>query len=132
MPLNYSQPLKVFINSSACCITSVDFLETSLFFNLIFSNIVCIHMNVLWMYFKSTTLKNTVIPANVLEGNFVERRSLLWKSDTPETMQKLCLSTKFPHQEIRWNYRILRSVFWSSFYIGNTTWANFLKRSLTL
>ena len=47
MPLNYSQPLKVFINSSACCITSVDFLETTLFFNLIFSNIVCIHMNVL-------------------------------------------------------------------------------------
>ena len=24
-------------------------------------------------------------------------------------MRKLCLSTKFPHQEIRWNYGILRS-----------------------
>ena len=24
-------------------------------------------------------------------------------------MRKLCLSTKFPHQEIRWNYDILRS-----------------------
>ena len=24
-------------------------------------------------------------------------------------MRKLCLPTKFPHQEIRWNYGILRS-----------------------
>ena len=24
--------------------------------------------------------------------------------------QKLCLSKKFPHQEIKWNYGILRSV----------------------
>ena len=29
-------------------------------------------------------------------------------ADSPETMQKLCLSTEFPHQEIRWNYDILR------------------------
>ena len=29
--------------------------------------------------------------------------------ELPETMRKLCLSTKFPHQEIRWNYGILRS-----------------------
>ena len=27
-----------------------------------------------------------------------------------ETMQKMCLSTKFPHQEIKWNYGILCSV----------------------
>ena len=27
----------------------------------------------------------------------------------PETMRKLCLSTKFPHHEIRWNYGIFRS-----------------------
>ena len=27
-----------------------------------------------------------------------------------ETLRKLCLSTKFPHQEIRRNYGILRSV----------------------
>ena len=26
-----------------------------------------------------------------------------------ETLRKLCLSTTFPHQEIRWNYGILRS-----------------------
>ena len=30
-------------------------------------------------------------------------------SDLLETMRKLCLSTKFPLQEIRWNYSILRS-----------------------
>ena len=29
--------------------------------------------------------------------------------ELPETMRKLYLSTKFPHQEIRWNYGILRS-----------------------
>ena len=28
---------------------------------------------------------------------------------SPETMRKLCLSTKFPHHDIRWNYCILRS-----------------------
>ena len=26
--------------------------------------------------------------------------------ESPETMRKLCLSKKFPHQEIRWNYGI--------------------------
>ena len=35
---------------------------------------------------------------------------ILWKGAvSPETMRKLCLSTKFPHHEIRWNYGILRS-----------------------
>ena len=29
--------------------------------------------------------------------------------ESPETMRKLCLSAKFPHQEIRWNYGILHS-----------------------
>ena len=33
--------------------------------------------------------------------------------DSPETILKLCLFTKFPHQEIRWNYRIFRSKKWS-------------------
>ena len=35
---------------------------------------------------------------------------ILWKGtvfrDSPETMRKLWLSTKFPHREIRWNYGI--------------------------
>ena len=43
-------------------------------------------------------------------GNFVERQSFRTNSgESPETMRKLCLSTKFPHQEIRWYYCILRS-----------------------
>ena len=44
-------------------------------------------------------------------GNFVERHSFhIVSDDSPETMRKLCLSTIFPHQEIRWNYGIFRSV----------------------
>ena len=31
--------------------------------------------------------------------------------DLPETMQKLCLSSEFPHEEIMWNYGILLSSF---------------------
>ena len=35
-------------------------------------------------------------------GNFVERHSFRRVSgDSPEPLQKLCLSTKFTHQEIR-------------------------------
>ena len=37
---------------------------------------------------------------------------ILWKGslrDSPETMQKLHLSTKFWHQKIKWNYGIFRS-----------------------
>ena len=36
--------------------------------------------------------------------------------ESPETMRKLCLSTKIPHQEIRWNYGILRSYFNRNFF----------------
>ena len=43
-------------------------------------------------------------------GNFVERHSFrVASSDLPETIRKLCLSTKFPDHEIRWNNDILRS-----------------------
>ena len=38
---------------------------------------------------------------------------------SPETMRKLCLSAKFPYQEIRWNYGILRSVYYKS---GSAFW----------
>ena len=31
------------------------------------------------------------------------------QGNSPETMWKLCLSAKFPHQKIRWNYGIFRS-----------------------
>ena len=43
-------------------------------------------------------------------GNFVKRHSFRRVlGDSPEIMRKLCLSTKFPHQKIRWNYGILCS-----------------------
>ena len=46
--------------------------------------------------------------------NFEERHSFrIVSGDSPEAMRKLRLSSKFPHQEIRWNFGILRSVFFS-------------------
>ena len=44
-------------------------------------------------------------------GNFAEKHSFcIVSGDLSETMQKLCLSAKFPLKEIRWNYGILHSV----------------------
>ena len=46
-------------------------------------------------------------------GDFVERYGFrIVSGESPKTMQKLCLSKKFSHQEIRWNYGILRKVFY--------------------
>ena len=43
-------------------------------------------------------------------GNFVEGHSFrIVLGDSPETMRKLCFSTEFPQQEIRWNYGIFHS-----------------------
>ena len=43
-------------------------------------------------------------------GNFVERQSFrIVLGDSLKEMRKLCLSAKLLHQEIRWNYGILRS-----------------------
>ena len=48
------------------------------------------------------TAKNSVISPNSWCRNFAERHSFrIVSSDLPETMRKLCFSTKFPHQEIR-------------------------------
>ena len=74
------------------------------------------------------------IPPNFLVGNFVERHSFcIILGGSPETMQKRCLSTKFPqqeirlpeimqklstkfpYQEIRWNYGIFRSDIFNNF-----------------
>ena len=55
-------------------------------------------------------------------GNFVERHSLpIVLCDSPETMRKLRLSTKLPHQEIRWNYGIFCSV-------GKNLFSNYFSR----
>ena len=50
---------------------------------------------------KPFTVKNTVISPNFLVWKFYE---------SLESMRKLCLSTKLPHQEIRRNYGIFCSV----------------------
>ena len=43
-------------------------------------------------------------------GIFVERLNFRRDSaESPKTLKTLCFSTKFPHQEIRWNFGILRS-----------------------
>ena len=54
------------------------------------------------------TAKNAVILPNFIEWKFVESHSFrIVSAESPETMQKLCFSTKFSHQEIRRNYGIL-------------------------
>ena len=44
--------------------------------------------------------------------------------ESPETMRKLCLSTKFPHYEIRWNYGIFcRALHAIRFAIQTLLWS---------
>ena len=43
------------------------------------------------------------------QNSWMESQSC-FKLNSPETMRKLCFSTKFPYQEIKWNYGALRSV----------------------
>ena len=45
---------------------------------------------------------------------------------SPETMRKLCLSTTFPYQEIRWKYGILRSD-WQGFILVGTVYFGWCK-----
>ena len=45
--------------------------------------------------------------------------------DSPKTVPRPCLSTKFPHQEIKWNYRILRSEYHVQFYVQHFFWYKF-------
>ena len=52
----------------------------------------------------SSTAKNTVISPDFLVWEFCRQAQFLHR------MRKLCLSAKFPHQEIRWNYDIFRSI----------------------
>ena len=42
--------------------------------------------------------------------NFVDKHSVrIVLGNSPETMRKLCVATKFPHQEISWKYGIFGS-----------------------
>ena len=53
---------------------------------------------------QTLTVKNSAISPNFLVGKFCGKAQFRIVSGTsPETMRKLCLSTKFLHQEIRWN-----------------------------
>ena len=52
----------------------------------------------IFCFIECLTAKNTVLPPN-----------FLWKGTV---MRKLCLSTKFPRQETRWNYVIFCSVWY--------------------
>ena len=65
----------------------------------------------------------------------MERHSFLIVSgDSPKTMRKLCLSTKFTHHGIRWNYSILRSDLIKEIRdikdIVRTSWSQVLKKEL--
>ena len=45
-------------------------------------------------------------------GNFVETHNFLMESGKwSKTLQKPCISTKIPHQEVRWNYGIFWCVY---------------------
>ena len=57
----------------------------------------------------------------------MQKDTVSWKDR--ETVQKLYLSTKFPHNEIRWNYSILSSEKHRPFFDSSK---NFIKDHLTL
>ena len=64
------------------------------------SHLRCTYLS--WEYFRSIA---------------ASQQTILGKDISPETMQKLCLFTKFPHQKIRWSYSILRSSHSSVFIV---------------
>ena len=56
------------------------------------------------------TAKNSVILPDFLMWKFCGKAHFpIVSGDSPDTVRKLPLSEKFPHQEIRWNYGIFRS-----------------------
>ena len=65
----------------------------------------------IWWESKFSLRKIPSFHLNSWCGNFAERPSFhIGLGNSPETMQKLCSSTKRAHQEIRWNGGIFRSV----------------------
>ena len=62
------------------------------------------------LYFLIIIL-NTIL-SNYWCRSFVKMHSFrVVSDDPPETMRNLCLSAKFSHEEIRWNYNIFRRVY---------------------
>ena len=77
----------------------------------------CLYINT--KIFQISKLPTVMLQKNFIYliywcGNFVEAKSFhIVSGESSETLWKLFLSTKFPHQEIRGNYGIFRSVeFW--------------------
>ena len=70
------------------------------------------------------TAKNAVLSPNFLVWKFCGKAQFrIVSGESPKTMRKLCLSIKFPHQEIRWKYGIF-AVFW----LQNTVLFKWLQR----
>ena len=66
---------------------------------------------------KKPLCKIPLFHLTYLCGNFLERHTFcIVLGESPETIRKLCLSTKFLHQEIRWNYGIVNSTSFSVVY----------------
>ena len=89
---------------------------------------ISIHFQTLWD--NTSTAKNTVIPPSFLVWKFCGKVQFLHCK--AQLMRKLCLSTKFPHQEIRWNYGIFHSVPYLYKVVSSVklqTSVSFLKRS---
>ena len=63
------------------------------------------------IFWETSTAKNTVISPNFLVWNICGKAQFPHSfGRIAETMRKLCLSTKFPHQEMKWSYGIFSSV----------------------
>ena len=71
------------------------------------------HVRSFAIFFTLTLRKIPLFHLTSSCGSIVERHNFrIVSGDLLEIMPKLCLSTKFPHQEIRWNDDISRSVTW--------------------
>ena len=74
------------------------------------SRISWIHYPLFTKKVKKAFFDNFVTCGGVIPKAYISRnRHTTFHPTTPETMRKLCLSTKFPLQESKWNYDILRS-----------------------
>ena len=79
----------------------------------------------MWRLFLKIPPLSKISKFNLISwcGNFVEMHNFCRASgNLPETLQKLCISTKFPHQEIR----IEIVVFYAVLYFVTHTWEDWI------
>ena len=67
-----------------------------------------LHQNQIFLHVQSIKIY-TVISTNLLLWKFLGNA---YFPQSFENLRKLCVSVKFPHQKIRWNFGILRSDFY--------------------